>query len=138
MACVLEVSTSGHYSWRRREEGRRSKANRKLLVEIKAIHAKSDATYGSPRIYRELQARGIRCGENRLARLMRLHEVCAKPVRRYKATTDSGHNLPVAENHLDWQFDPAAANEAWAADRTREGWLHVAVVMDLFSRRIIG
>lgn len=142
MARVLEVSTSGYYSWHRREESRRSKANRKLLVEIKAIHAESDATYGSPRIHRELQARGIRCGENRVARLMRLYEVRAKQVRRYKATTDSGHDLPVAENHLDRRFDPERPNEAWAADITfvwtREGWLYLAVVMDLFSRRIIG
>ncbi len=142
MARVLEVSTSGYYNWRRREESQRSKANRKLLVEIKAIHAESDATYGSPRVYRELQARGIRCGENRVARLMRLNDVRAKQVRRYRATTDSKHNLPVAENHLNRQFDPAAPNEAWAADITfiwtREGWLYVAVVMDLFSRRIIG
>lgn len=142
MARVLEVSTSGYYSWRRREESRRSKANRKLLVEIKAIHAESDATYGSPRIHRELQARGIRCGENRVARLMRLYEVRAKQVRRYKATTDSRHDLPVAENHLDRRFDPERPNEAWAADITfvwtREGWLYLAVVMDLFSRRIIG
>jgi len=142
MARVLEVSTSGYYGWRRRRECRRTQENRKLLVEIKAIHAESDATYGSPRIHRELQARGIRCGENRVARLMRLHQVRAKQVRRYKATTDSGHSLPVAENHLDRQFDPERPNEAWAADITfvwtREGWLYLAVVMDLFSRRIIG
>jgi transposase InsO family protein len=142
MARVLEVSTSGYYRWRGREESRRSKFNRRLLVEIKAVHAKSDATYGSPRVYRELQARGITCGENRVARLMRLNDVRAKQMRRYKATTDSKHNLPVADNHLDRQFDPAAPNRAWAADITfiwtREGWLYVAVVMDLFSRRIIG
>jgi transposase InsO family protein len=142
MARVLEVSTSGYYGWRRRRECRRSQENRKLLVEIKAIHAESDATYGSPRIHRELQARGIRCGENRVARLMRLHQVRPKQVRRYKATTDSRHSLPVAENHLDRQFNPEAPNEAWAADITfvwtREGWLYLAVVMDLFSRRIIG
>lgn len=142
MARVLEVSTSGYYSWRRREESRRSQENRKLLVEIKAIHTESDATYGSPRIHRELQARGIRCGENRVARLMRLHEVRPKQRRRYKATTDSRHALPVAENHLDRQFNPEAPNEAWAADITfvwtREGWLYLAVVMDLFSRRIVG
>ena len=129
MARVLEVSTSGYYSWRGREESRRSKANRKLLVEIKAVHTESDATYGSPRIYRELHACGIRCSENRVARLMRLNDVRAKQMRRYKATTDSKHNLPVAENHLDRQFDPAAPNEVWAADITfiwtREGWLYV-------------
>jgi len=142
MAHVLEVSTSGYYSWRRRRECRRTQENRKLLVEIKAIHAESDATYGSPRIHRELQARGTRCGENRVARLMRLHQVRPKQVGRYKATTDSRHSLPVAENHLDRQFNPEAPNEAWAADITfvwtREGWLYLAVVMDLFSRRIVG
>ena len=142
MARVLEVSTSGYYHWRRREESQRSKANRKLLVEIRTVHAESNATYGSPRVYRELKARGLQCGENRVARLMRLHAVRPKQVRRYKATTDSKHDLPVADNHLDRQFDPPAPNEAWAADITfiwtREGWLYVAVVMDLFSRRVIG
>jgi putative transposase len=73
MARVLEGSTSGYHGWRRREDSRRSEANRKLLVQVKAIHAETDATYGSPRIHRELQARGIRGGENRVARLMRLH-----------------------------------------------------------------
>jgi transposase InsO family protein len=142
MARVLEVSTSGYYGWRRRKESRRSQQNRKLLTEIKAIHAESDATYGSPRIHRELQSRSIRCGENRVARLMRLNEVRPKQVRRYKATTSSRHSMPVAENHLNRQFDPERPNEVWAADITfvwtGEGWLYLAVVMDLFSRRIIG
>lgn len=142
MARVLEVSTSGYYSWRRRKESRRSLENRKLLMEIKVIHAESGATYGSPRIYQELRARGIRCSENRVARLMRLHEVRPKRRRRYKATTGSRHSLPVAENHLNRQFAPKAPNQAWAADITyiwtREGWLYLAVVMDLFSRRIVG
>lgn len=139
MARVLEGSTSGYYGWRRRRECRRSRENRRLLVEIKAIHAESDATYGSPRIHRELQARGIRGGENRVARRIRLHQVRPKQRRRYKWATDLRHDLPVAENHLDRQFNPEAPNGAWAADITfvwtREGWLYLAVVMDLFSRR---
>lgn len=142
MCRVLEVSTSGYYSWRHRKESRRSLNNRKLLVEIKAIHAESDETYGSPRIYRELRSRSVQCSENRVARLMRLHNVRPKQVRRFKATTDSRHNLPVAENHLDRQFVPEAPNATWAADITyiwtQEGWLYLAIVMDLYSRRIIG
>jgi len=118
MARVLEGSTSGYYGWRRRRECRRSRENRRLLVEIKAIHAESDATYGSPRIHRELQARGIRGGKNRVARLMRLHQVRPKQRRRYKRATDSRHDLPTAGNHLDRQFNPEAPNGAWAADST--------------------
>jgi len=142
MARVLEVSTSGYYDWRRRRECRRSQENRRLLVEIKAIHAESDATYGSPRIHRELQARGIRCSENRVARLMHQHGIQAKRQRLFKVTTDSKHNLPVAPNLLDRDFEAEAPCQVWAADITfiwtREGWLYLAVVMDLFSRRIVG
>jgi len=142
MARALEVSTSGYYGWRRRRECRRSQENRKLLMEIKAIHAESDATYGSPRIHRELQARGIRCGENRVARLMHQHGIQTKRQKVFKVTTNSKHNLPVALNLLDRDFEAEAPDQVWAADITfiwtREGWLYLAVVMDLFSRRIIG
>ena len=138
----MQVSTSGYYDWRGRQESRRTQENRKLLVEIKAVHAESKQTYGSPRICRTLNQRGVRCSKNRVARLMHAHGVRAKQTKRFKATTDSRHRLPVAENVLDRQFEPAAPNEAWAADITyvwtREGWLYLAVVMDLFSRRVVG
>src|SRR5690606_27704308 len=102
----------------------------------------SNETYGSPRIYRKLRKGGIACSENRVARLMRAHGIRARQPRRFKTTTDSGHRLPVAENTLDRQFTPKTANEAWVADLTyvwtQEGWLYLAIVMDLFSRRIVG
>lgn len=142
MCRVLEVSESGYYAWRGRPESVRSCANRKLLVHIKAVHQESDATYGSPRVQRELAAQGITCSENRVARLMREEGVEAKQVRRFKATTDSKHGLPVAENHLDRQFEPGEENRRWGADITyiwtQEGWLYLAVVLDLFSRRVVG
>lgn len=142
MCRVLHVSTSGYYTWRTRQESRRESENRKLLVEIRAVYNESRQTYGSPRIYRTLKKRGLCCSENRIARLMRTHGIQAKQTKRFKATTDSRHRLPVAENVLDQQFESAACNETWAADITyiwtREGWLYLAVVMDLFSRRIVG
>ncbi len=142
MCRVLAVSKSGYYAWRGRQESRRSRENRRLLVEIKTVHAESRKTYGSPRIHAELQARGRRCSQNRVARLMRLDAVCAKQKRRFKATTDSKHPLPVAENLLDRHFEPEAPNTVWASDITyiwtQEGWLYLAVVLDLCSRRIVG
>lgn len=142
MCRALQVSTSGYYAWRRRGESRRAQENRALVVEIKALHSESKRTYGSPRIYRELKKRGVRCSENRVARLMRASGLRTKQARRFRATTDSRHDLPVAKNTLDRQFVPAAPNQAWAADITyvwtREGWLYLAVVMDLYSRRIVG
>ena len=142
MCRVLEVSTSGYYAWRKRPESRRRQQDRRLVVEIKAIHTESRQTYGSPRIHDELRDRGIRCGKKRVARLMRLHGIAAKQTRRFKATTDSKHTLPVAENVLSRQFTPAAPDTVWSADityiPTQQGWLYLAVVMDLFSRRIVG
>ena len=142
MCRVLEVSTSGYYDWRARPESRRKKQDRRLVVEIKAIHKESRQTYGSPRIHDELKDRGIHCGKKRVARLMRLHDISAKQTRRFKATTDSKHARPVAENVLARQFTPSAPNVVWAADityiPTRQGWLYLAVVLDLFSRRVVG
>lgn len=142
MCRALEVSPSAYYAWRRRGESRRSQEDRQLLVEIKAVHARSKQRYGSPRIYRALRAADVRCSENRVARLMRLHEIRAKQAYRFKATTDSDHQLPVVENILDRQFAIDIPDARWAADITyiwtREGWLYLAVVMDLFSRRIVG
>ncbi len=113
-----------------------------LLGEIKLVYLESKRRYGSPRIHRTLRRRDIRCGQKRVARLMRKHGLRARRRRRFKATTDSKHTLPVAENVLERQFEVAVPDASWAADITyvwtRQGWLYLAVVMDLFSRRIVG
>lgn len=139
---MLEVSTSGYYAWRKQPDSHRKKENVKLAAHIKAIYEESKQTYGSPRVYLELSDRGVRCGKNRVARLMRASGIQAKHKKKYKVTTDSNHQLPVHENKLDRCFAVEAFNTVWAADLTyiwtREGWLYLAVLMDLFSRRIIG
>lgn len=112
------------------------------MAAIEVIHAEVKGRYGSPRMTAELNARGHACSENTVARLMRQHGVRAKAPRRFVRTTDSRHGLPVAENLLEREFDPAEPNAAWAADityiPTADGWLYLAVVEDLFSRMIVG
>lgn len=112
------------------------------MMEIELSHKASDRSYGSPRVHKDLQEQGIRCGRKRVARLMRENGIRAKQARRYKATTDSDHRYPVAANLLDRQFDVDEPDRAWAADITyvwtREGWLYLAVILDLFSRRVVG
>ncbi len=142
MCRVLGVSASGFYSWKRNPGSSREKENVKLVTHIKAVHEESRKTYGSPRIHFELRTRGIRCGKNRVARLMRHKGIQARHKKKFKATTDSNHHLPVHDNRLNRNFDVESANISWAADITyiwtREGWLYLAVILDLFSRRIIG
>jgi putative transposase len=142
MCRVLDVSVSGYYAWRRRPTSRRERENQKLVVEIKAIHAESYETYGSPRIHAELRARGFECNRKRVERLMRLYNIRAKQTKRKRTTTNSNHKLPVAPNRLDRQFEATGSDEKWIADityvPTAEGWLYLAAVMDLYSRRIIG
>jgi transposase InsO family protein len=142
MCRVLGVSASGFYGWKRNPGSSREKENLRLVTHIKAVHKESRKTYGSPRIHAELHSRGIRCGRHRVARLMRQRGIQAKHKRKFKATTDSNHHLPVHENRLNRSFDVESANKSWAADITyiwtREGWLYLAVILDLFSRRIIG
>jgi transposase InsO family protein len=139
---ALGVSPAGYYAWRDRPAGARAQEQEALLVAIRAIHAEFKARYGSPRVHAELLARGHDCCINTVARLMHDHDIRAKTARKFRCTTDSGHDLPVAENLLDRQFDPAAPNEAWVADityiPTREGWLYLAAVEDLYSRRVVG
>lgn len=143
MLCrVLGVSRSGYYAWRTRPASQRSQADRALVVRIQAIHTQSRKTYGSPRVHAELAEQGVRCSAKRVARLMRLAGIHARRARRTHTTTDSRHALPVAANVLNRGFDAPAPNTKWAADityiGTHEGWVYLAVVMDLFSRRIIG
>ena len=111
-------------------------------MQIRAIHAEVKARYGSPRIHAELAARGQDCCVNTVAELMRRHGIVAKTARKFRFTTDSNHGLPVAENVLDRQFNPGAANEVWVTDityiPTRQGWLYLAAVEDLYSRRVVG
>ena len=120
----------------------RDKENEKLVFKIRLVHGKSHRIYGSHRITAELRASGIRCGKNRVARLMRENGIMAKTRRRFKITTDSRHNLPIAENLLDQEFTADAPNKTWTGDITyiwtKQGWMYLAVVLDLFNREIAG
>jgi putative transposase len=139
---ALEVSVSGYYAWVKRPESTRKQENKQLVELIKVIHQQRRETYGSPRIYLELQEKGINCSENRVARLMKTHQIAAKRKRKFVATTDSKHDLPVAENKLNQEFQASKSNEKWVTDityvSTKEGWLYLAVVLDLFSRKVVG
>jgi putative transposase len=140
---TLEVSPAGYYAWRQRPASPQQQRRDALVVEIRAIHAEVKARYGSPRIQKELVARGQDCSVNTVAKLMRDNDIRAKTARRFRVTTtDSNHDLPVADNLLDRQFNPSEANEVWVADityiPTDEGWLYLAAVEDLYSRRIVG
>jgi transposase InsO family protein len=142
---VLQVSVAGyHEHFVRRASGaqRRHLSDDALLVHIKAIHAETHGGYGWPRTWRELLARGIRVGKERVQKLMQLHGIRAKGKRRFKVTTDSNHDLPIAPNLLHRQFAVAEPDKVWTGDityiATDEGWLFLAVVIDLFSRQVIG
>ncbi len=138
----LGVSASGYYAWRRRPASRRELANQTLVVQIRAIHAEMHETYGSPRMQAELKARGHGCNRKRVARLMRLYQIRARHKRKYRITTKRDSKLPVAPNVLAQDFHAAAPNQKWLTDvtavPTAEGWLYLAAVLDLYSRRIVG
>jgi putative transposase len=143
MCGVLGVSPAGYYAWRSRPESGRSAANRDLLSDIRRVHRDNRGRYGSPRVHAELQAQGRGVSRGRIERLMRHHgirAIMAQP-RRVR-TTDSRHDLPIAPNLLDRNFSAAAPNRIWLADityiDTDQGWLYLAAVMDLYSRRIVG
>jgi putative transposase len=142
MCRALSVSPAGYYAWAGRPESNRSVQNRTLLAEIRAIQRESRETYGSPSIWDALIKRGHQVGEHRIARLMRGDGIQAKTVKKWRATTDSGHPWPVAPNALNRQFQVDRPNRVWAGDLTyvwtREGWLYLAVVLDLYSRIVIG
>ena len=142
MAKALDGSSSGYYSWLKHPESRRKKENKRLEVEIKAVHEAARQTYGSPRIQAELAAKGIFCSRGRVARLMKEQGIRAKQKRKFRVTTDSKHSLPVAPNRIDRRFEAQRPNQAWLADityiPTREGWLYLAAVLDLHSRKIVG
>jgi transposase InsO family protein len=144
LACeVLGVSPSGYHDHRvRAAKPRRQVSDDVLLVHIRAIHAESRGEYGWPRVWKEFLANGIRVGKERVRKLMSLHGIKARGKRKFKATTDSNHKLPVAENLLNREFNPPAPDAVWASDvtyvATDEGWLYVAAVIDLFSRQVVG
>lgn len=142
MCQVLGVSRSGYYGWRSRPTSRRDLANRELLAEIRRIHRADCIVYGSPRVYQELAARGIQCSENRVARIMRAHKIRAQQGKRLRRPALKTSSVWIAPNVLAGKFQTEGANQVWVADityiSTKKGWLYLAVVMDLYSRRIIG
>ena len=142
MCRVLGVSASGYYAWRTRPVSPRVQANQKLLVEIRSIHSRSRKTYGSPRVYAELRDCNFLVGKSRVARLMRAENLRGQRKRKQLRTTNSQHRYPVAPNHLNRDCHATRPNEKWLAEityiPTAEGWLYLAVVLDLFSRKIVG
>ena len=143
LCAALSVSTSGYRSWKRGgSPARKRLTDAQMLVLIRSIERQLKNAYGSPRMVRELRDRGFPAGKERVERLMRENGIRARHKRRFKATTDSKHALPVAPNRLDRNFQPAAPNQVWSADLTYiwtdEGWLYLAVVLDLFNREVVG
>jgi transposase InsO family protein len=139
---VLDVSRSGYYAWKARPGSARARDDARLSAEISAAHARSRQTYGSPRIHADLRARGVRVGRKRVARLMREGRLVARRKRRFRRTTDANHSQPIAPNVLDRHFDVVQPNTAWVTDVTyvwtAAGWLYLAVILDLCSRRVVG
>jgi transposase InsO family protein len=142
MCRVLDVSTGGFYAWRERPASRTSLENAKLVVQIGAIHAESRRTYGAPRVHRALRNEGVFISFNRVERLMRVNRILGKQKKRFRVTTNSNHPFPVAANLLDRNFEVSEPDRFWVSDITyiwtREGWLYLAVTLDLFSRMIVG
>ena len=142
MCRVIGASRSGYYRWRKQPQSKRQKENEKILIEVKESHKNSRRTYGSPRITEDLQAKGINCSENRVARLMKIHGIVGKAKKKFKATTNSKHNLPVAENLLNQSFVSKKPNTVWVSDITyiwtSEGWMYLVVIIDLYSRQVVG
>ncbi len=144
MCNVLEVSRSGYYSWQSRPESKQSRKRKKLLHNIREIHSKKHKdSYGSPRIHRELKKQGEFCNEKTVAKIMNEAGIQAKTVKKFKVTTDSNHSHPVAENVLNREFNQATApNQIWVSDITYiwtfEGWMYLACVVDLYSRKVVG
>ena len=142
MCRVIGASRSGYYGWKRQPQSKRHKDNEKILMEIRESHKNSQRVYGSPRITEDLQAKGTKCSENRVARLMKIHGIAGKAAKKFKATTNSKHDLPVAENLLKQNFVAQKPNTVWVSDITyiwtSEGWLYLAVILDLYSRQVVG
>jgi putative transposase len=142
MCQVLEVSSSGYYAWQARPPSRREMANRELTQQIKTAFDESGQTYGSPRIYQVMRQLGRACSQNRVARLMRAAGLRARQSRRFRATTQRNRGHRAAPNRLKREFRAQRPNQRWLADitciPTAQGWLYLAVILDLFSRRVVG
>jgi putative transposase len=142
MCRVIAASRSGYYRWKKQPQSNRQKENEKILVEIKESHKNSKRAYGSPRIVEDLKANGMKCGKNRVARLMKINGIAGKAKKKFKATTNSKHSLPVAENLLNQNFVAEKPNTVWLSDityiPTLEGWLYLVVIIDVFSRQVVG
>ena len=138
----MQVSRSGFYNWMRGAQTKRALVYRKLLPVVRELFLQSGATYGSRRMAKALSARGDPCGRVRAATLMHLAGISVKRKKKFKVTTDSRHKLPVAPNLLARDFEVAKPNRIWVSDVTyiwtREGWLYLATVLDLFSRQVVG
>jgi len=142
MCRVLEVSRSGYYRWWRLGENGRDRRDKAMVEHIKTAYERGRGTYGSPRITTELKEQGIRCSENRVARIMRKYGIVAKTKRKFKVTTHSKHKKPVAANLVKQEFVAQRPNQLWTSDITyvwtKEGWLYLALILDVFSRYIVG
>lgn len=142
MCQALAVSKSGYYDWKTRPISKRDMENQKLVDKITHIHDKSRRTYGSPRIHAELNAQGAKVGLHRVERLMQQEGIRAKQKKKFRKTTDSNHDYPIAPNLLERHFEVNRPNQVWVADLTyiwtNLGWLYLAVILDLYSRRVIG
>jgi transposase InsO family protein len=142
MCSVLEVSPSAYYEWEHEQQSVHDRRDEELLALIRQLFAEFRGRYGTPRIHQELTKKGFQVSRKRVARLMREAGLRAKSARKYKATTDSKHNLPVAPNLLERQFTVTQADSAWVSDITylwtREGWMYLAIIIDLFSRKVVG
>ena len=143
MCTVLEVSRSGYYAWQQRPESARLVWQRELVAEMQQIHGETHKrNYGSPRMLDELRARGCEVSENTVAKLMQENKLRAATARKFRHTTDSNHSHPVAENVLNQEFEQEQPNTAWVSDityiETREGWLYLACILDLYSRKVVG
>ena len=142
MCKILSVSRSGFYRWKKRSMSKRDLSNYTLLFYIRQIHAENKKTYGSPRMTEALKARGITCDHKRVERLMREYGIYAKTKKKFKVTTHSNHTRPIAKNLIKMDFTASGPNKVWTSDITyiwtMEGWLYLAVFMDLYSRSIVG
>jgi transposase InsO family protein len=142
MCKVLEVSRSSYYKRRKKEKGKRFKENKELLEKIKEVFSSSKERYGSPRVTAELKRQGINCNKKRIARLMNKNGIAARMFRKYRNTTNSNHLHERCENILSREFSRQRRNEVWTSDityiRTDEGWLYLAAVIDIYSRKVIG
>jgi putative transposase len=139
---VMQVSRSGYYAWCKREDSARESGNLRLVPLVRELHRQSGRTYGTRRIADDLREQGVPCGRYRARTLMAMAGVSARQKRKFKATTDSSHEFPVAPNLLGREFSAEAPDRVWVSDITyvwtREGWLYLAVVIDLFSRMVVG